>query len=86
MKRVGGLRLQAGAGRVSPSPDGRTPDEQLAEIRATVRPMVARQREILTGSILPELARRGIELVTWAGLSEPERAWCRRFFTQSVFV
>jgi len=85
MKRVGGLRLQAGAGRVSPSPHGRTPDEQLAEIRATVRPMVARQREILTGSILPELARRGVELVTWAGLSEPERAWCRRFFTQSVF-
>jgi len=85
MKRVGGLRLQVAAERVRASPDGLTPEEQLAAVRAAVRPMVARQRDLLLSEILPGLARYGIAIASWADLDDAERAWCTRFFTTSVF-
>ena len=85
MKRVGGLRLQAASGRVTASPDGGTPQEQLAEIRSMVRPMVARQCELLLRELLPELERHGVALVPFAGLEEGERAWAEQYFAANVY-
>src|SRR4029077_12420334 len=52
MKRVGGLKQQlASKGRGLP-PDSRTPRQQLAEINAAVRPMLAEQRRLLNDDLL----------------------------------
>jgi len=85
MKRVGGLKRQLASGRTALSPDGRTPAEQLAAIAAAVRPMVARARQLLIGTLLPELAGHGVALVPWRELAEPERSWCTRYFEADVF-
>ncbi len=85
MKRVGGLKLQAASGRAAPSPDGRTPAEQVAAIRAALRPLYARQRELLIEVILPELAECGVELLSWRQLTEAERGQLGRYFLTSVF-
>jgi len=85
MKRVGGLKLQLASGVAKVSPDGRTPAEQLAAIGAEVRRLYARQRDVLQGSVLPELARHGVELVGVAELTEAEREHVGRLFEASVF-
>src|SRR5678815_111357 len=46
--RVAGLRQQVEAGKVARSPDGRTPDEQLAAARERVLGLVADQSAILS--------------------------------------
>ena len=85
MKRVGGLKLQLASGVAKVSPDGRTPAEQLAAIGAEVRRLYARQRDVLQGSVLPELERHGVELVGVAELTEAEREHVGRLFEASVF-
>jgi len=85
MKRVGGLKLQAAAGRSTRSPDGRTAEEQLAAIRDSLRPDFERQRRLLLESILPELAANGIRILTWNELTPPEREWMEGYFLGNVF-
>ncbi len=85
MKRVGGLRLQAAAAKGALSPEGRTPAEQLAAIRSLLRPMYEHQREVLIGTLLPELALHGVELTRWRDLTDDERLRLGRYFAASVF-
>jgi polyphosphate kinase len=85
MKRVGGLKLQAASGRAAPSPDGRTPAQQLAAIAEAVRPMVERAQEVLNGALLPALAAERIERVRWRDLAAGERSWASQYFGTNVF-
>jgi polyphosphate kinase len=85
MKRVGGLKLQARTGRATPSPDGRTPAEQVVAIRNLLRPLYTSQRALLVDVILPELAKHGIEIVAWRDLSAAEKEQLGRYFQSSVF-
>jgi polyphosphate kinase len=85
MKRVGGLQVQVDSGQRVLSPDGRTAAEQLAAIRATLQPLYDHQRSVMIDSILVELRRQGVEIVSWGGLSADESAWLARYFEQSVF-
>jgi polyphosphate kinase len=85
MKRVGALRLQVASGSAKPSPDGLTPTQQLAAIRAHLRPVYERQRQLLVDEVLPALARHGVEVVAWSSLAADERDWCRRYFLTGVF-
>ena len=85
MKRVGGLKLQQQSRSQSRSPDGRTPEQQLAEIGAWVRPRLQAQRTLLLESVLPELARNGLELVGFRDLQAAEREYLERFFSHNVF-
>jgi len=85
MKRVGGLHLQLASGVVKVSPDGRTPAEQLTAITERVRAMYAEQHEALFDRVLPELARRGVELARWRDLAPAEREFAERLFATSVF-
>lgn len=85
MKRVGGLKLQLQSQTPSLSPDGRTPAQQLAEIGDWVRPRYQEQRALLLETLLPELAKFGMELVRYRDLSAAERAFVEKFFTSYVF-
>ena len=59
MIRVSGVEEQIEAGVGQRSPDGRTPQEQLQAIRATLLPLVAERQRLITKELLPALARRG---------------------------
>ena len=85
MKRVGGLKLQQQSNPNGLSPDGRTPAQQLAEIGAWVRPRQQQQRALLLEKVLPEIARHGVELVTFRDLAPAERAHIEKFFSSFVF-
>jgi polyphosphate kinase len=85
MKRVGGLKQQLASKLRELSPDGRTPRQQLAEIDAVVRPMLARQRRLLNEEILPALSLHGLEIVPWADLRASERRHCCEVFDKQLF-
>src|SRR5436305_7613831 len=65
MKRVGGLKQQLASNLRELPPDSRTPRQQLAEIDAVVRPMIARQRKLYNDVLMPEMLRHGLEILRW---------------------
>jgi polyphosphate kinase len=85
MKRVGGLKRQIAAGVVSRTPDGRTPAEQLAEIRRLVLPMLQEQADVFRDEIRPKLAEAGVHLLRWDQLTDEERRTADAYFQANVF-
>ena len=85
MKRVGGLKRQIEAGVLTRTPDGYTPQEQLAMIRDMVLPMLAEQAACFTDELKPALAEAGIHLLDWDGLDEAGRAQAEAYFEANLF-
>ena len=84
MVRVAGLRRQVAAGVVQTPPDGLTPLEQLAQIDAKVRELIARRQECLE-TLLPVLAQHGIKLLRMSDLNPAECAALDAYFESQVF-
>jgi polyphosphate kinase len=82
--RVAGLVGQAKAGVTAPSPDGRTPAQQLAEIEARARRLVSEQQRVWR-ELRALLAEAGIQVAEPAELSEHDRAWLHDWFMERVF-
>ena len=76
---------RASALQQMPVSDGRPPPLSLAQLRAVLIPILARQAEIYTNDIRPALAEAGVHLLTWAELTDTERATAYRYFQASVF-
>jgi polyphosphate kinase len=85
MVRVAGLRRQVAAGVHLVTPDGVQPSEQLTAISARVNELMQRQRALLYETLLPELARHGITLVTIDDLTAKEWQVVDDFFEAQVF-
>src|SRR5262249_53106683 len=85
MVRVSGLKEEVEPGWVHPSPDGRSAQEQLHEIRSRLLVMMAERDRFLTQELLPELAAEGIAVTAYETLSAGERQKLDRFFTKNVF-
>jgi len=75
--RVAGLRDQIAAGFDEITPDGRTPLQQISEITCQVKDQVARQEQIFTERLVPELAERGVMIsMIWSSPgSNRSRPW-----------
>jgi polyphosphate kinase len=82
--RVAGLKDQVAAGLAIPSPDGRTPNEQLDEVRNAVVDLVERHvtayRDLAKG-----LAAHGIEVVQIDDVTEAQRAELNGVFEDRIF-
>ncbi len=83
--RVAALKDQVAAGLSQPSPDGVSPQAQLAAIGEAADAFVAEQESIAVDHLLPALAREGIELVDWAELGPHDHLHLIAFFEQRVF-
>jgi polyphosphate kinase len=83
--RVAGLTEQAHAGLAVRSPDGRTPDQALSEIRERVIELTAVQARLWKRELRPALAETGIVVAHVEDLDEDERAELERRFEQDVF-
>ena len=85
MKRVGGLRQQLASNVRELPPDGHSPREQLGAISRVVRPLMARQRQLLHGELLPALAQHGLEIASWEDLRPGERRHLSEEFERKLF-
>jgi polyphosphate kinase len=83
--RVSGLDDQVAAGIHTPSPDGRTPREQVAEIRRVVIELSARHEQLIVNKILPALCEAGIELIDHSDLTDDERREVAAQFRDRIF-
>ena len=83
--RVAGLADQVAAGLTARSPDGRSPAEQLLDIRDRVDALVARSEEIFLDRIVPALADRGVIFSQWAELDEDDRKYLDEVFESRIF-
>lgn len=82
--------IAAAAARASalqqlPVADGRPPPLSLSQLRAALLPLLARQADIYSKDIRPQLAEAGVHLLSWAELTDTERATAYRYFQASVF-
>jgi polyphosphate kinase len=85
MVRVSGLVEQIEGGVVETSPDGLTPEDQLARIAETVTPMRRMAADVWTREVSPLLAASGVEILSWTALNGRRQANLRRWFEQEVF-
>jgi polyphosphate kinase len=84
MIRVSGLKDQVDAGVTNTPPDGLTPGEQLAAIRAAVLPLMQEQGRCFHGAVLPALATSGIYLLRHEQLCPEERDSLRDYFHAEI--
>ena len=86
MKRVGGLKQQVALNILNLADEpGAGPRQQLAAINGVVRGMLARQRDLLNGEILPALKEHGLENVGWKELKAADRRFLAEEFERRIF-
>lgn len=85
MKRVGGLKRQVAFGISPKSSDGKTPVQQLAEIRKVAQQTILDQAHCFQKVLKPALAEKKILIVKWKELSESEKLQAQKFYMKNVF-
>jgi polyphosphate kinase len=83
--RVAGLKDQVAAGVGSASPDGRTPAQQLLEIRDRLDDLLPRLQSTFLDKVAPALADAGIKLSSWADLDEDDEKFLVETFEERIF-
>jgi polyphosphate kinase len=83
--RVAALKEQLEAGIDKPTPDGRTPAQQLAAIADWLPAFVQRMDCTFMDRLLPELREQGIELLRWSDTTDEERVALDKVFEERVF-
>ena len=83
--RVGGLMGQAVTGITARSPDGRTPQEALAEIRERVLALTAEQSKVWKRELKPALAEEGIVIGRISDVSEKDLAELAERFDSEIY-
>jgi polyphosphate kinase len=84
MKRIGGLKLQVGAGVHNLTVDGRTPGQQIEECYAVVRELETESRALLP-QILDKLAEHGICIEAYDSLRQSEQRQLRENYITNIF-
>jgi polyphosphate kinase len=84
MKRIGGLKLQVGAGVQDLTVDGRTPEQQIEECYPVVRDLEAETRKLLP-QVLEKLAEHGVGIESYQSLDESEQQQLREHYITNIF-
>ena len=84
MKRIGGLKQQAGAGITERTVDGRTPVQQIEECAKVVRRLEARQRAAFR-AVAAELSAQGIRIAGLEELTEGQRRRLRDHYVRNIY-
>ncbi len=83
MKRIGGLKQQVAAGLETPSVDGRTPRQQIADCVAEARQILEASSEVFA-EVRGELAKQGLLLRRYGQLTAGEKAAARADYARNV--
>ncbi|MEX1135452.1 MAG: polyphosphate kinase 1 [Balneolales bacterium] len=84
-KRVGGLKRQLQAGVNDPSVDGRTPAEQLLEIRGEVNIMITALRKCFFKDLMPQMDKNGIVFKSYHNLNPDQKKVIDDYFDQQLY-
>jgi polyphosphate kinase len=85
MIRVATLKRKLESGVTKKNTAGFTPSELMAEISKRTQELIARQTKCFQTDILPKLAQNGIEITDWESLSEDEKSYINKIFTNKIF-
>ncbi len=83
--RVAGLKDQLAAGLGAVTPDGRTPAQQLLEVRDRVESFVVEQERLFLDEIAPELGAVGIRFSSWDELDDDDEKFLVETFEERIF-
>jgi len=83
--RISALKDQVAAGVTSSFTGGLTPTQQLAAIAPNVEAFVIEQEKVLLDVLVPELAERGVKLVSWEDLGDDDKSYLSDIFDQRIF-
>ena len=85
MIRVASLKRKLESGVTKKNTAGFTPFELMAEISKKTQELIARQTKCFQTDILPKLAQNGIEITDWESLTEDEKSYINKIFTNKIF-
>jgi polyphosphate kinase len=85
MVRVAGLLDQVASGLSVRSPDGRSPQQTLTDIRRRVTDLTAEQSQLWRDVLCPALAAEGIAVGTVEDLGAAERAELETLFAREIY-
>jgi polyphosphate kinase len=85
MIRVATLKRKLESGVTKKNTAGFTPFELMAEISKRTQELIARQTKCFQTDILPKLAQNGIEITDWESLTEDEKSYINKIFTNRIF-
>ncbi len=83
--RVGALRDQIAAGFDRPTPDGRTPAQQVEEILARVPDFVERLDTAFADQLVPALAEAGVAIINYTDLTDEEVVALDQWYEERVY-
>ncbi|RUR74160.1 polyphosphate kinase [Nostoc sp. PCC 7120 = FACHB-418] len=85
MVRVAALKQQVEAKVSQLTPDGRTPQQQLNDIRLNLIPQVTKQHQHCEQIIRPLLASHGIHILDYINLTQKQRSYLDNYFEDQIF-
>ncbi|MBD2344527.1 polyphosphate kinase 1 [Anabaena subtropica] len=85
MVRVAALKQQVEAKVSQLTPDGRTPQQQLNDIRLNLIPQVTKQHQHFEQVIRPLLASHGIHILDYINLTQKQRTYLDNYFEDQIF-
>ncbi|WP_375468592.1 polyphosphate kinase 1 [uncultured Nostoc sp.] len=85
MVRVAALKQQVEAKVSLLTPDGRTPQQQLDDIRSTLIPHVKKQHQHFEQVLRPLLVNQGIYILDYIDLNQKQRTHLNSYFEEQVF-
>jgi polyphosphate kinase len=83
-KRIGGLKQQVGAQLHAMTPDGRTPQQQIADCLDLINRLETRKAQILE-KLTNELKAIGVWIAPFKELDAQQRAWVREYYIRNIF-
>ncbi|UKO98434.1 polyphosphate kinase 1 [Nostoc sp. UHCC 0870] len=85
MVRVAALKQQVEAKVSKLTPDGRTPQQQLDDIRLHLIPQVTKEHQQFEQLIRPLLADQGVHIVDYINLTQKQRTYLDNYFEEQIF-
>jgi len=85
-KRIGGLKRQEAAGVTKLTSDGRTPSQQLTELRQALVVMHATMTGIWKTELRPALRLRvGVDICDYEDLTLSQREWAHEYYQREIY-
>jgi polyphosphate kinase len=85
MVRIAAIEQQIEANVNLHTPDGRTPQAQLAAASERVQKLVTQQHQHFESVLRPALARQGIYLLDYFDLNQEQRTYLQSYFEEQIF-
>ncbi len=85
MVRVASLKSQVEAGITKISEDGKSPAEQLEEIRSTLLPLIKDMQKFYINNLQNQLSKKGVFILNYQDLNNKQKGWVDQYFKDEIF-